>query len=322
MHATSVAVIRGGPSDEYAVSLKTGAGVLEVLKNEPIKLKDIVISRQGEWLVNGFVQTSDQALVDVDVVFIALHGSYGEDGTLQRLLDRKGIAYTGSNAYASAIALNKAVTKDHLKDSGIKLPRHLKVSQSSAADHYQTANSISQLFGPEYFIKPVSGGSSLHTRHASNVTELAKALQDLLAVQPELLVEERICGREATVGIIESFRGQKHYLMPVVEIVPPASTSFFSAEVKYTGETDEICPGRFSRQERDALQEAALAVHQQLDLRHYSRSDFIVANDGVYFLEVNTLPGLTGESLLPKAALAVGSSYRELVQHLLYLAAR
>jgi D-alanine-D-alanine ligase len=119
------------------------------------------------------------------------------------------------------------------------------------------------------------------------------------------------------VGILEHFRGQPFYQLPEIEIVPPPKSSFFSIDVKYSGETDEICPGRFHRDEKDELLEAALLVHQALGLRQYSRSDFIVAPEGVYFLEVNTLPGLTSQSLFPRAMQAVGSNYKELILHLL-----
>jgi D-alanine-D-alanine ligase len=252
------------------------------------------------------------------VVFIALHGSYGEDGTVQRILERLHIPYTGSGSYASAIAMNKSATKDHVKRSTdkVKMARHLKVTRDGATDLRQLAESIKSLFGPEYVVKPNDGGSSIGTKLVS-ATELYTTLVDALEHHDALIVEERIQGREATVGVLEGFRGQQFYQLPEIEIVPPSKSNFFSADVKYTGETDEICPGRFGRAEKDVLLEHALLVHKVLGLRQYSRSDFIVANDGVYFLEVNTLPGLTAQSLFPKAIEAVGGSYKELVLHLL-----
>ena len=146
--------------------------------------------------------------------------------------------------------------------------------------------------------------------------ELPQALEKALQENGEVIVEKRIVGKEATVGILENFRNEKYYQFPAIEIVPPENASFFSADVKYTGETQEICPGRFHDSEKEALLKAAKEVHELLGLRQYSRSDFIVAEDGVYFLEVNTLPGLTPNSLFPKAMDAVGSSYNELVAHL------
>ncbi len=319
MRCTEVAVLRGGPSSEYDVSLKTGAGVIAALYDDPVCVRDITITKRGEWMVGGFVKTPEQALTGVDVVFIALHGTYGEDGTVQRILERIGVPYTGSRPYASALAMNKALTKDFLKSQGIRMPQHLRLSREGVADIRQTANSIEKLFGPEYVIKPVSGGSSIDTKMAQGGTELAAVLADIFERVDSVLVEERIRGKEATVGVLEQYRNDKHYVMPAIEIVPPAAADFFSVDVKYTGETEEICPGRFTSSERDELLRTARDIHKAMGLRHYSRSDFIMTNNGAYFLEVNTLPGLTEASLFPKAIEAVGGSYKELVTHLLRL---
>jgi D-alanine-D-alanine ligase len=320
MKCTQVAVLRGGPSSEYDISLKTGAGVIETLTPLPVSVRDIIITRGGEWMVGGFVKSPEQALAGVDVAFIALHGAYGEDGTVQRILERIGLPYTGSGPYASALAMNKVLTKDFLKAHGIRMPRHHKVTREGVADLRQTAHTITQLFGPEYVVKPVSGGSSIDTVMVNSYGDLVTSLEDILERVDTVMVEERIHGREATVGILEQFRNDPHYVMPVIEIVPPSRTDFFSADVKYTGETDEICPGRFTQAERDELLATARAVHKAIGLRHYSRSDFMVSEDGIYFLEVNTLPGLTAQSLFPKAMEAIGGTYRELVTHLIKLA--
>jgi D-alanine-D-alanine ligase len=283
--------------------------------------KDITISKNGQWLVDGFSKEPEQALLGVDVVFIALHGSYGEDGTVQRILERLHIPYTGSGSFASAIAMNKSMTKDHVKKKTekVKMAPHIKVTRDGAHDLSQLTHTILNLFGPEYVVKPNDGGSSIGIKIVEG-HDLFSTLEASLQDHEAVIVEKRIRGREATVGILEGFRNQEFYQLPEVEIVPPSKTSFFSADVKYTGETDEICPGRFSKEEKDMLLEQALLVHQVLGLRQYSRSDFIVANDGVYFREVNTLPGLTSQSLFPKAIEAVGGSYKELVLHLLHSA--
>lgn len=320
MRCTEVAVLRGGPSSEYDVSLRTGAGVIAALYGDLVCVRDVIITKSGEWMVGGFVKTPEQALTGVDVVFIALHGTYGEDGTVQRILERMGVPYTGSRPYASALAMNKALTKDFLKSQGVLMPQHLRLSRDGVADIRQTAYSIEKLFGPEYVVKPVSGGSSIDTKMATGGTELAATLQDIFARVDTVLVEERIRGKEATVGVLEQYRNDAHYVMPAIEIVPPPTSDFFSADVKYTGETEEICPGRFTSDERDDLLRKAREIHKTMGLRHYSRSDFIVTNKGAYFLEVNTLPGLTEASLFPKAIEAVGGSYKELVTHLLRLA--
>lgn len=312
----SVAVLRGGPSAEYDVSVKTGSGVLSALRSLNYPVTDIVISQAGQWLVNGFVKEPEQALVGIDVAFIALHGAYGEDGTVQRLLERFSIPYTGSQPYASAMAMNKDLTKGHLKDTNIKTPAYMRVTKNGVTDPVQTAMSIGELFGPKYVLKPNCGGSSIGMKLASNPQELGIALKELLKDHDDLLIEEYISGREATVGILENYREQKLYHLPSIEIIPPESAGYFAAEVKYNGETEEICPGRFQDHEKQEMAVMAQKVHQTLGLRHYSRSDFIVADDGIYFLEVNTLPALTATSSFILGIEAIGATYPELIDNL------
>lgn len=317
-HRKRVAVLRGGPSPEYDVSMRTGFGVISALRKAGYEVKDIIISQRGEWLVCGFVKDPERALIDVDTVFIALHGTYGEDGTVQRILERLCIPYTGSSSYASAIAMNKALTKEYLKKQSdkVKMPPHLKLTRTGSASLAQTVGSIAELFGPEYVVKPVGGGSSINTV-LCNKADLLRTVQNALEFTEEVLVEKRIIGKEATVGIVENFRGSKYYQLPVIEIIPPVSASFFSNEAKYSGEAQEICPGRFSRQEKQELGLLAEEIHTLLGLKQYSRSDFIVADDGIYFLEANSLPCLAEQSLFVTSLESVGSNLSELAEHLL-----
>lgn len=315
-----IAVLRGGLSSEYDISLMTGQNVIEALRSNGYFVKDVIIARNGEWLIDGLVKSVEQALRDIDVVFIALHGEYGEDGTVQRELQRHNMPYTGSSPMPSSIALNKTLTKEQLKELGIKMPKHMRLTRDGLTDPVRTAESITKLFGPHYFIKPERGGSSIGTRLVKAEAELPQAIMQALSDADSILVEEAIHGREATVGVLEDFRSDPLYVFPPIEIIPPTESEFFAADVKYTGVTEEVCPGNFSKQEKDELMKTAASVHRALSLSHYSRSDFIVTNDGVYFLEVNTLPGLAVHSTLPKAVDAVGSSYSELLSHLVRLA--
>jgi len=308
--------LRGGPSEEHEVSMKTGAAVLEALQNLAISHNDIVINRRGEWLLHGIERAPADALFATDVVFIALHGQYGEDGTVQRLLDRLGVPYVGSRAYPSALAMNKILTKEILRDHKIKSPAHLRVTKAGT-DVRRMVATIAELFGPEYIVKPVTGGSSVDTHYAKNSAELGVILNDIFSRRDEILVEEFISGREATVGVVEGLRGEALYGLPVAEIIPPPSHQFFASDVKYDGRTEEICPGRFSRDEKERLTAVALAAHRVLGLSHYSRSDFIVTNKDVYFLETNTLPGLTQTSLFPQMLSAVGHSFDDFILHLM-----
>lgn len=312
-----VAVLRGGPSTEYDVSLRSGAAVLGALRELGYPHKDIIITKKGEWLEMGIQRQPEKALEAVDSVFIALHGEFGEDGQVQRILQRMNIPFTGSNALASAIAFNKELTKQTLRDHGINMAKHRRVSREELSELDMLTESIVEDMGTELFVKPITGGSSLGARYIPHTGALKTALEELLEAHESLMIEEFIRGREATVGLLHGFRNQDLYVLPVVEIVPPNGTPYFSAEVKYNGATEEIVPGRFTYHEKVKLSDAATIVHKALNCDHYSRCDFIVRDGEVYFLEINTLPGLTDESLFPKAAAAVGLEFKDLVRHLI-----
>lgn len=320
MQRTRVVVLRGGPSEEYEVSLKTGAEVIRAIDPERYEVLDVVISKGGEWLYKGMVRQPHDLFHMSDLVFIALHGAFGEDGGVQRLLDTAGVKYTGSRAFPSAIALNKPMTKDRLLPHGMKMARHMVVGKDALQNVVGAAASIASMFGPRYIIKPIASGSSIGTMFAESPVMLEQALRTSLEVYDQVLVEEYIEGKEATCGVVEHFRDKKHYALPPIEI--KRGTPVWGYEAKYDGSVEEICPGNFSREEKDEIERLSLLVHESLGLSHYSRSDFIVAPDGVYFLEVNTLPGLTPTSLLPKALDAVGCAYAEFIEHLLNLAHR
>jgi D-alanine-D-alanine ligase len=317
MSKTRVAVLRGGPSDEYEVSLRTGHAVLESIDSTRFEPIDIIITKGGEWLHEGRVRYPEHLIPIVDVVFIALHGTYGEDGTVQRLLERFGVPYTGSGPYASGLAMHKGYTKEHLKTTGIKLPQHYTVRREDGLYPRVHAGRIRELFGPSYVVKPVASGSSVGVEIVRDTLLLGEAIERVLNGYAEVLVEEFIEGREVTCGVIERFREHDLYALPSIEIIHAKQHPFFNYDAKYDGTTSEVCPAPITQSAKRAVEHASKLVHKELGLSQYSRSDFILGKDGLYFLEVNTLPGLTTESLIPNALRAVGSSHRELVTHLI-----
>lgn len=310
-----VVVLRGGPSVEHEVSMRTGASVLSALENTEYEPIDVIVSRRGEWLKNGKVWDPLTLLSGVDVVFNGLHGTYGEDGTLQRFLETHSIPFTGSGAFASATAMNKALAKDHVRHANVKLAPHMYANRDNIASCKDYSEAVIQVFDGPYVLKPVNSGSSVGTVIVRNVFEMETALSKLFDAFDKVLVEKLIRGREATVGVIDNFRHHVRYALPAVEIIP--QSEFFDYDAKYNGKTQELCPGNFSDEQRTALAEAAKTIHEALNLRHYSRSDFIIADDGIYFLEVNTLPGLTEGSLLPKALDAVAITMPNFLRHVI-----
>lgn len=321
MKTIHVAVLRGGPSTEHDVSLKTGTSVI---KNLPAHYhaQDVVIDREGVWHVRGIPREPHEALAHAQVVVNALHGQYGEDGKVQSLLDTIGIPYTGSGSFASALGMNKALSKKTYEHNGIRTPKYVVVRHGKPVT--DIALELFRTMPMPVIMKPVSGGSSIGISIARDFQTLVETLTSVFAYGDTILVEEYIQGKEATVGVVQDFRGQDLYALMPIEIIH--DKTFFDYESKYAASGDvraarEICPGNFSAEEKKAIEDLAIRAHQALGLSHYSRSDFIIhPKRGVYILETNTLPGLTESSLLPKALAAGGTSMPEFLDHLVSLA--
>lgn len=314
-----VGVLRGGPSDEYEVSLKSGDTVLQNLSKDLYSVYDILIDKQGIWHFHGVPKNPVDIFPHIDVIFNSLHGAYGEDGQVQQILDKFAIPYTGSGSVASAIAMNKVNTKRRLCDLNIKMPKHsvLVVSDSIRED---MVNALKEFTLP-VVVKPVSSGSSVGVVIAKDEDEFVEGVRKAFEHGKEVLVEEYIDGKEATCGVIEEFRGSTYYTLPPIEILPKSHNSFFDYNSKYVdGEASFLCPGNFTANESRELQRLAKEVHQALNLDQYSRSDFIVTPRDIYFLEVNTLPGSTKGSLVPLSIKAVGSTLPLYFDHLIKLA--
>ncbi len=254
----------------------------------------------------------------IDVALIGLHGEYGEDGEVQKLLEQFSVPYSGSDSFGSYLAMHKLMSKMRAREAGLLTPdfRHIE----HAGDVEAATQEIVRSFAQPVVVKPIGCGSSIGVSIVGGYAPIHRALEQLFAEGAQsVLVEEYIRGREATIGIIENMRGEELYALPSIEIIPPKG-DFFSYASKYSDATQEICPGNFSRVATEELQRAARIMHRELGLRHYSRSDFIVAPRGVYYLETNTLPGLTTGSLIPKALAAVGISLHDFLTHLVGLA--
>ena len=312
--------MRGGLGGEYEISLQTGDHVLRAIDQKRYEVLDVVITKAGEWLLRGIARNPQELLHQVDLVFIALHNMCAENGPIQKILDDSGVSYTGSQTFPSAVANHKAITKDRLASHGVKMPQHMIVGKDVLPNTAGAAASIGTLFGPRYVIKPLTGGSSVGTMYAESQMMLEQALRTALSVYPEVLVEEYIEGKEATCGIIEDFRDEKTYALPPVDVV--RSTPLFEYAQKLAATSEHVCPSCLRHEEKKEIARLARLAHEVIGASQYSRSDFIVAHDGVYFLEINTLPDLRQSSLMAQALQAVGVRYVEFIAHLLTLTAR
>lgn len=318
MSKIRVGILRGGVDSEFTVSLKTGAHVMENLPKEDYFPVDIFVDRSGVWHVGGLPKEPSEVAGQIDVIFNALHGKYGEDGKVQQILDAHKIPYTGSKIQSSALGMNKILAKEAVKKHGIKSPYHQLINR----DEFKGVNPH-DLFRKTLVpvvIKVSTGGSSLGVSFAQNMDELWKGVNEAFKYGDIVMLEQYIKGREATVGVVDNFRNQEHYALLPTEIEWPAKKNVWGYEDKYSGETLERCPGRFSDKEKRELERLAVLAHKVIGARHYSRSDFIVTPRDIYFLEINTLPGLTSESLLPKAFASTGATFPQFLDHVIKLA--
>lgn len=313
----------GGPSSEHDISLLSGMNVLRTLESIRFEASPIYITKTGAWLFGPDREWLHpvEALNKVDVAFNALHGEYGEDGKVQTILAHHGTPYTGSEAVPSALAMHKMKAAEILQTHGLKVPRSILFGP-----HNIDTRTVVSAFSPPWIVKPLSRGSSVGVSKVGTREDLVPAFRKALAFDSHFIVQEFIPGREVTCGVLEDFDGKKIAALPPIDIIPPPGADFFDYQVKYNGKTQEICPADFHEAMLAKIQETARIAHEALGLRHYSRTDMIIKTPDktrgapeIYVLEVNTLPGLTKESLFPKAARQAGLEFPDLMRHLIDL---
>jgi D-alanine-D-alanine ligase len=290
-----IAVMLGGPSAEREVSLRSGAGVARALRSLGHEVHEVDPSNANWRLPKG-----------TDVVFLALHGTYGEDGTVQRRLEELGVPYTGCDPEASRIGFDKFLTKQQCVAAGIPTARFVLIDSSAA--------SWPMGWNPPVVLKPARQGSSVGLQFVERVSDWSKALAEAMRFDSRVLMEEKISGRECTVGILADAP------LPLVEVRP--KTGVYDYQTKYSaGTTDYFCPAPFDEATTARIQAAGLGAFHAIRGRDYSRVDVMVQPDGQpVVLEINTLPGMTDSSLLPMAAAAAGISYPDLCQRMVALA--
>ncbi len=316
---TIVGVLRGGPSHEHDISLKTGATLLSALPREEFDVRDIYIDKSGTWFDRGRPSTPDRILRQIDVAMPGMHGTYGGDGTLQHTLESFSIPYSGSDTIGTRISHNKALAKMRAIDAGIATPDFVAIQSPNEIE--EGAKAAMRMLQP-VVVKPLAEGSSIGVTIVGGHAFVLRAIQDLFAQGVQgVLVEELVRGKEATVGIVDHMRGEPHYMLPVIEVTRPTGTIYTHA-MKRENLVRLSCPGTFTRVEAEDLRRAAKKMHQALGLRHYSRSDFIVSPRGIYYLETNAHPSLAPQAPLPHALASIGVSAQQFARHLVNLARR
>jgi D-alanine-D-alanine ligase len=301
-----LALIAGGKSSEREVSLKSGNQVYQALN------KDKYDIRRYDPLTD--LGSLVREAKEIDVALIIMHGRGGEDGSMQGLLDLLEIPYQGSGILASALAMNKELSKILYQQAGLKVPRTLIFNRAEAPSPQE----IEAALGLPVVIKPVNEGSSIGVTKASTLEALTHGLAAAFALDNRVLVEEFIQGTEVTGGVLGNAKLQA---LPLVEIIPTSKYDFFDYEAKYQpGATEEICPARLDPELTRRAQACALTAHRALSCRGYSRTDMLVREQEIYVLETNTIPGMTATSLFPQGANAAGIDFPELLDTLIFLA--
>jgi len=297
-----ITVLAGGAGSEREVSLESGKAVAGALR------------RCGHQVATADITPDDTSALDrpeVDIVFIALHGTFGEDGQVQRLCEARGVPYVGSGPEASALAMDKDAAKRAFRRAALATPDWVIVEAAQASQ--ERRGLVDDLALP-CVVKPVDGGSSVGITIARDPASRDEAIERLLGNHGRAMVEAFVPGREMTVGVL----GDRP--LPVVEIIPRREFYDYIAKYQDAG-TEYICPAQLPPAVAEHLRAAGLAAHRALGCRDFSRTDFILADDGTaYVLEVNTIPGFTSHSLLPKAAAAAGISFEQLCDRIVQLA--
>jgi D-alanine-D-alanine ligase len=322
----NVLVLCGGPSNEREVSLKTGMQIAKALPKNKYQLTLAEIAKDGRWLLRGGApallgdsNAASAALVPVasnpklqmfDVAFIGMHGRFGEDGKIQALLETIGMPYTGSGVLASALGMNKMRTLEIVGMHGVKTPKLMVLRALPAKKEIAALEQkVARLVGFPCVVKPNESGSSIGISIVRQKEDLLGAIQKAFKEDRIVLVEEYIKGREVTCAVMGNAGETELVALPPVEIV--SAGEFFDYDAKYfSAKTQEICPARLTKTQTAKLQTLARKAHAVIGCDGLSRSDFILTPLGeFYFLEINTIPGLTEASLAPKAAAAHGMPF-------------
>ncbi|HPN96759.1 MAG TPA: D-alanine--D-alanine ligase family protein [Candidatus Moranbacteria bacterium] len=347
MEKLNLAIIFGGQSGEHEVSLKSANQVMSAISKEKYNIIPIAITKGGNWLIGekgkqymdenlplaqtegGVSHEQSQKLVGavennnfnfiqggadkkIDLVLPIVHGQYVEDGKLQGMLEMIGIPYVFSGTLASSLAMNKHKTKLIAKSVGIKIAKEVMVAKGKK---HNSDKIISKLNLP-IVIKPVESGSSVGINIAKNKEELEAGIQKALEYGSEVLLEQFIKGRELTVAVMGN---KSPKALPVIEIIPKIS-SFYNYDAKYQdGGSEHICPAEITDDTRKKVQKYAVKIFKAIGCRDLARADFIFSeNDSkLYFLEINTIPGMTATSLAPQAAKAVGMEFPDFLDKLI-----
>jgi len=305
MGKINIALLAGGWSGEREISLRSGDNVFKTLN----KKKYFVTMYDPRNDLEKLIKEREK----IDLVFILLHGKFGEDGCIQGFLNLLGLPFIGSDVLSSAMAMNKNVAKEMYKKTGLNVIKDIVINRHQDF----SAEQIMMKIKPPMLVKPVTEGSSLGISVCHSEKELLKGINLAFQYDQEVMVEQYIKGREITCCVIGNRPVQT---LPLIEIMPGQGHIFFDYKAKYTpGAVKEICPAKVSASIAEEAKYCAIKAHKALNCRIWSRSDMILLDEKIYILETNTIPGMTETSLVPLAAKAAGISLPQILDRLISL---
>jgi D-alanine-D-alanine ligase len=305
----NIAVVYGGDSSEYIVSVKSSKNVFESINPEIYNVWKVQMKglnwevMEGDQAIapvnkNDFSFTRNNEKIKFDFAYITIHGTPGEDGKLQGYFDMVKVPYSTCGVYSSALTFNKYFCSNYLRNFGVPMAKSVRLFQGDAVD---VDHLVSEL-GLPLFVKPNAGGSSFGVTKVKEKGQLLEALQVALKESSDILVEQFIDGKEFTCGLVKL--SDQQMIFPVTEVIP--QNEFFDYEAKYThGKTDEITPARISKELTQKVQQLSSRIYDLCDCSGIVRIDYILKEDEFYFLEVNTTPGMTATSFVPQQIAAM-----------------
>ncbi len=318
MKNKTIGILMGGYSDEFHISMQSGEVVYTTLKNHFYCYK-IQILKNNWYLIDGknkyevrqkSFSVSERPHIKFDCIFNVIHGAPGEDGQMKKYFEKLKIPITGCDSYAAELTYDKIKCLDFLSSNGIQTAKSFKILKN---DNFDIDEVISKV-GLPCFVKASRSGSSFGIYKAKNKNDVLKSIESSFKLDTKVLIESNIEGREFSVGVISYHGGIK--VLPITEII--SKNDFFDYNAKYEGEAEEITPAKISNNLKSKLNLISENIYKLLSLKGFSRSEFIVNENGVFFLETNTIPGLTNESILPQQALKANISLLELFKNAIH----
>ena len=306
----NIAVVAGGDSSEYIVSIKSAEQIVKILDKEKYNVYTVIV-KGTEWIVNSenfcdlilnkddFSFSLNNQKTNFDCALIIIHGTPGEDGKLQGYFDTLNVPYTTANTLSSALTFNKIFSKNYIKSFNIPLAKFVTIKKGDVID----ADKILNITGLPCFVKPNCGGSSFGISKVKEKEKLFEAIEEAYKEDKEVIIEEFLDGQELTCGLIKTI--DKTLIFPPTEIV--SKNEFFDYEAKYTeGMAEEITPARISDELTDEIQNLSSQIYDIFQLNGIVRIDYIYSKNKLFFIEVNTVPGMSAASIVPKQIEAAG----------------